>query len=235
MKTRRSARATMAAVAASVILAITAGAALLTKAEQPKATEELQTVEVQQEAAEEVTEKQETAVDVTCPFSTMSIDWSVESLQGFKSYTIPEEYQREGGTLPDVMQKYTYIVSNQAGVDYYIVLAVIEVESRYKWDVIGKQEDVGYMQIVQKYHTERMERLNANNLLDPFQNVRVGVDYLQELLLKYDGNYEKALTAYQKGTSGAYKYYFSAGVDCSPYAKKVLAVAERIRNEVQNE
>lgn len=89
------------------------------------------------------------------------------------------------------------------------------------------------MQIVPKWHEDRMERLNCQNLLDPYQNVHVGVDYLAELLDRYGGSYEKALTAYQYGPTGAYKYFFSAGVDASPYAKEVLAVAERIEAELE--
>jgi hypothetical protein len=224
-----------AAVAMAVILAVSVTAVVLTAKEQKKtaAEEEPQIVEILQQETEEETEQPETTADDEYPFNIMSRDWSGEDLQGFQSYTIPQEYQKEGGAFPDVMQKYTYIVCNQAGVDYAVALAVIEVESGYKWDAVGDKEDTGYMQIVQKFHEERMERLNADNLLDPFQNVRVGVDYLQELLEKYNGSYEKALTAYQNGASGAYKYFFSAGVDCSPYAEKVLEIAERIRTEVK--
>lgn len=130
------------------------------------------------------------------------------------------------------MQKYTYIICNQAGVDYAVVLAMIEVESGYRWDAVGMGDDVGYMQVVQRWHEDRMERLGADNLLDPFQNVRVGVDFMKELLEKYGGSYEKALTAYQYGSTGAYKHVFSAGLDCSKYAEDVLEVADRIRTEL---
>ena len=152
---------------------------------------------------------------------------------GFKSYQIPQEFEENGGCFPDAMQKYTYIICKQAGVEYSKALAVIEVESGYTWDAAGDTADIGYMQIVPKWHMERMERLNCENIKDPYQNVRVGVDYLAELLDRYGGSYEKALTAYQYGPTGADKYFFSAGVDASPYAKEVLAVAERIETELE--
>ena len=169
------------------------------------------------------------------PFNTMSQDWAGEDLQGFKPYQIPQEYEREGGTFPEVMQKYTYIVCGQAGVDYAVTLALIEVESGYKWDAGGMNDDVGYMQIVKRWHEDRMERLNAGDLLNPFHNVSVGVDYLAEMLEKYGGSYEKALTAYQYGARGAYQCFFSCGEDRSPYAGEVLEVAERIKKEMAKE
>ena len=176
---------------------------------------------------------EEVSIDDTYPFNIMSRDWGGEDLVGFKSYQIPQEFEEDGGCFPDVMQKYTYIICQQAGVEFSKALAVIEVESGYTWDAAGDTADIGYMQIVPKWHEDRMERLNCQNLLDPFQNVRVGIDYLAELLEKYNGSYEKALTAYQYGANGAYKYWFSAGVDASPYAKEVLAVADRIETEME--
>lgn len=175
----------------------------------------------------------ENGIDYAYPFNIMSQDWGAEDLVGFVPYQIPQELEMDGGCFPDVMQKYTYIVCNNAGVDYTKALALIEVESGYQWDAVGDSEDTGYMQIVQKWHEDRMERLNCQNLLDPFQNVRVGVDYLAELLEKYGGSYEKALTAYQYGANGAYKYWFSAGVDAPPYAKEVLKTAARIEKEME--
>jgi soluble lytic murein transglycosylase-like protein len=163
----------------------------------------------------------------------MSRDWDGEDLVGFKAYQIPHELEVDGGSFPDVMQKYTYIICNQAGVEYTKVLAMIEIESGYQWGAVGSGGDIGYMQIMQKWHEERMEKLGCGNIYDPFQNIRVGVDYLAELLEKYGGSYEKALTAYQYGPSGAYKYWFSARVNASPYAKEVLAKAARIEEEME--
>lgn len=221
-----------AAVAAVVIVCVSILAAVFS-AKGENIEEE--TPEAMPEVIEAITTQPETevSVDNTYPFNIMSRDWGAEDLVGFRSYQIPQEYEADGGCFPDVMQKYTYIVCNQAGVEYTKVLALIEVESGYKWDAAGDTTDTGYMQIVQKWYEERMDRLNCYDLLDPFQNVRVGVDYLAELLEKYGGSYEKALTAYQYGASGAYKYWFSAGVDASPYAEEVLAVADRIEAEME--
>ena len=223
----------IAVVAVSILAAVFSAQEKRANADQPdkpQNVDEMCITEAPEAAARETESK---SLDDTYPFNIMSKDWGAEDLEGFTAYQIPQKYEEDGGCFPDVMQKYTYIVCNNAGVDYATVLAIIETESWYHWDAIGKAQDKGYMQIVQKWHEERMERLNCQDLLDPFQNVRVGVDYLAELLEKYNGSYEKALTAYQYGQNGAYKYWFSAGVDASPYAKEVLKKAERIQAEME--
>lgn len=182
----------------------------------------------------EVTKKEiiPATVEYTYPFNATPDGWE-NDLSDFKQYKIPEEYTADGGYFPDIMQQYTFTICKQNGIEYAKVLALIETESAYKWDAIGNADDVGYMQIIQKYHNDRMERLQCYNLLDPFQNIRVGVDYLAELLEKYNGDYEKVFTAYQCGTYGAYKYWFSAGVNASPYAKQVIERADRIEAELE--
>ena len=225
-----------AAVAVVVIVCVSILAAVFSADGQTAAAEQTATAEPEEIRViiiEQDKPEAEASIDDTYPFNIMSKDWGAEDLVGFKPYQIPQEYEADGGCFPDVMQKYTYIICQQAGVDYSKTLALIEIESGYHWDAVGDTADIGYMQIVPKWHKDRMERLNSQNMLDPFQNVRVGVDFLAELLEKYNGSYEKALTAYQYGASGAYKYWFSAGVDASPYAKEILKKAERIQAEME--
>lgn len=152
---------------------------------------------------------------------------------GFRYLEIPDEYAREGGSFPEDVQHYVYTVSGQDGVDYAVARAVIEQETGYQSDAVGPDGDTGYFQVIPRFHTERMQRLGVTDMLDPCQNAQVALDYMAELLEKYDGSYEKALTAYNAGQTGAYRYWFSAGVDASPYAKKVLEKAERIREELE--
>ena len=77
-----------------------------------------------------------------------------------------------------------------------------------------------------------MDKLGVDDLLDPYQNVSVGIDFLAELIKKYDGNVEKALVAYNMGASGAYKNCFSKGVYSSKYSRAVLAKAESLQKDV---
>ena len=112
-------------------------------------------------------------------------------------------------------------------IDPVIVFAIIEQESRYTADVIGDSgNSLGLMQIQPRWHEARMEQLGCTDLLDPKQNVTVGVNILAELLERYDGNVEKALTAYNRG-------HYSGTV--SEYTHSVLERAEAIERRTRGE
>lgn len=106
------------------------------------------------------------------------------------------------------------------GIQPQIVMAMIERESDYDTACMGDSgESYGLMQIQPKWHSERMEKLGCTDLLDPYQNVTVGIDYLCELLSRYDGDMAKALVGYNQGH---YKGTVTA------YANGVLARAEAL-------
>ena len=134
-------------------------------------------------------------------FASMSMDYGGEN-EGFVYYEIPEEYQRTGGYFPIEVQLYTYCLCKQEDVRYALIVAMIERESGYHYDRTGDDgESAGYMQIMQKYHSERMEELSATDLLNPYQNIRVGVDYMKELIERY-GTIQDALAVYNYGEIG---------------------------------
>lgn len=115
------------------------------------------------------------------PFNLMSLDWSGEELEGWTRHEVPEDYADHGGYFPECMQQFTYIICKQNGVDYALVLAIIETESGYRWNATSSEGSTGYMQVLAKWHEERMHRLNVDNVENPYFNIMVGVDYLAEL------------------------------------------------------
>jgi soluble lytic murein transglycosylase-like protein len=81
-----------------------------------------------------------------------------------------------------------------------IIIAMIERESRFNANAIGDNgNSFGLMQIQPRWHSQRMAKLGCTDLLNPIQNVKVGIDYLGELYNRY-GSIEKALVAYNKGS-----------------------------------
>ena len=118
------------------------------------------------------------------------------------------------------MQDHIFALCEEYDIDPAIIIAMIERESVYDAGAIGDGGDShGLMQIQPKWHSERMEKLGCTDLLDPYQNVTVGIDYLCELLSRYDGDMAKALVGYNQGH---YKGTVTA------YAKGVLARAEAL-------
>lgn len=104
-------------------------------------------------------------------------------------------------------------------IDPAIVMAMAFRESSYRTDAIGDGgNSYGLLQVQPRWHYGRMQRLGCADLLDPYQNVTVAVDYLCELLNRY-GSIDKALTAYNRGS-------YSGTV--TEYAKSVIATAKEM-------
>lgn len=171
------------------------------------------------------------------PFNTMSTDWDGSVYDnGFKLYEIPEEYAREGGCFPEVVQVYLWCLCEQRDIDYYMVVALIERESGYKWDATGDGgNSVGYMQIGERWHKDRMLEEAVADLLNPYGNIRVGLNFLQYLNKKYLDNSGAncVLMAYNMGESGA-RSLWKEGIYSTEYSRGVLKRAKEIRQELGN-
>ena len=115
-------------------------------------------------------------------------------------------------------------VSSQYNVDETIILAVIHTESTCRPDAIGTSNDSGLMQIVPKWHQDRMEALKVDDLFDPNQNIMVGVSFLSDLGLNSDPI--KALAIYNGGYSKPKVSYL--------YARKVMSKAEEYKLLLEN-
>lgn len=140
-----------------------------------------------------------------------------------KSYSVPLE--------TDIQRRIKEICMEEA-IDPTVILAIIDVESSFDPKAMGDGgNSFGLMQIQPRWHSKRMEALGVVDLLDPKQNVAVGIDILAELVAKYDGDIEMALVAYNAGPTGAYRHWFSRGVYSSDYSEKVLEISAKLKEE----
>lgn len=179
-------------------------------------------------------QEQDTEPDRYAVFDTMSADWGDEA-DGFVFYEIPEEYDRTGGYFPEKMQVYTYCVCKRYGVRYDLVVALIEKESGYKFDEVGDDgHSIGYMQIYEEWHKDRMERLNVTDLRNPYQNVLVGIDYLSELIERY-GTVQDALAAYNYGEQGAKRNLWKKGIYVYEYNQTIMNLMKEIEEELEQD
>lgn len=113
-------------------------------------------------------------------------------------------------------------------VDMPLVLAVIGQESNYKAGAVGDGgNSIGLMQIQPQYHQARMDKLGVDDLLDPHQNVTVGIDLLAELI--EHGGEKWAVMAYNAGAVAA-DNYMAIGIT-TDYAAGVMKLREEIENE----
>lgn len=135
--------------------------------------------------------------------------------------------------MSEELQLHIIQTSEAHGIDPAVVIGVIWKESRYVIDAIGDGGDsLGLMQIQPKWHSDRMDRLGCPDLLDPFQNVTVGVDILAGLISKYDGSISMALMAYNAGPTGANRHWFSKGIYSNSYSEAVLDKAAELAPKI---
>ena len=115
------------------------------------------------------------------------------------------------------------------GVDMPLVLAIIGQESNYRPDAVGDNgNSLGLMQIQPRWHQARMDDLGVTDLLDPYQNVTVGIDLLAELISENKGT-EWAVTAYNAGV-GTADYNNAIGTR-TEYTESVMMLREMIESD----
>lgn len=121
--------------------------------------------------------------------------------------------------LDEDLQIHIISTCEEKHIDPAIVMAMAFKESTYRTDAVGDGgNSLGLLQVQPRWHSARMERLGCPNLLDPYQNVTVAVDYLAEQIDRY-GDLAKGLTAYN---AGSYKGTITN------YAQSVMAMAEEM-------
>ena len=122
--------------------------------------------------------------------------------------------------LSEDLQDHIFKLCDNVDIDPVYVIAMIRRESNYKANNMGDGGDsYGLMQIQPKWHQKRMDRMGCTNLLDPYQNVAVGIDYLAELM-EYGKGIEWALMAYNGGPRYANKK--AANGEITKYVERVM-------------
>lgn len=131
--------------------------------------------------------------------------------------------------LSDELQIFISGLCEERNIPFEIVLSVIEQESTYMADVMGDGGNAyGLMQIHPQWHQARMDELGYTDLLNPYENVAVGIDYLAELANEGKGQ-AWMLMAYNGGADYADKL-LEQGVT-SEYALEVIDRAENLERK----
>ena len=128
--------------------------------------------------------------------------------------------------VPEDIQTY----SNLCGDEYHIcpelLQAIAYYESRFQADATNGK-CVGLMQVNVKAHAERIEYYGWTeaDMLDPYKNMMVASDYLEELFLEYE-DVGLVLCFYNGDMKGLNRYKEYDVLP--PYAEKILKMSERL-------
>jgi soluble lytic murein transglycosylase-like protein len=131
--------------------------------------------------------------------------------------------------LSEELQAFTFNLCEEYGVDYEMVLAIMDKESDYTASAISKSSDYGIMQINKINHKWLTEELEVTDFLDPEQNIRCGIYMLADLMKKYDAP-PRVLMAYNMGERGA-REYVAKGNTSSAYSRYIMQLRDKLLQE----
>lgn len=128
--------------------------------------------------------------------------------------------------LEEDLQDHIFKLCEERGIEPSIIVAMIYRESSFRKSVIGDNgRSYGLMQIQPRWNQKRMEELGCTDLLDPYQNVTVGIDIFADLVDE-DKSIEWALMAYNGGCAYANRKLAQGSV--SNYVKAILELSQSI-------
>ncbi len=120
----------------------------------------------------------------------------------------------------------------EKGVDPYLVHSIIRQESLFQTDALSRAGAVGLMQLIPSTGEETARRLGIHafrrgDLLKPALNVRLGTAFLSGLLKRYDGDFLRAVAAYNAGPKAVETWWKEAGGDQALFLEKIAYAETR--------
>jgi soluble lytic murein transglycosylase-like protein len=130
-------------------------------------------------------------------------------------------------------------LANRYEIDPYIVFELLRVETggQFNPELKGPKTKYGrayglsqFMKNTAPWIAEMADLKYKDELLfDPYYSIQLSIVYLDFLYNRYEGNWDKALTAYNRGIYGLEKFVETNGHAKSSYALGILSEAQNHR------
>lgn len=129
------------------------------------------------------------------------------------------------GTATATSYKDIFIeASRKYGVSYDLLTAMAQQESGFNPEAVSRSGAMGIMQIM----PETAKGLGLEHPFDAYENIMAGAKYISQKLKEFGGNVDKALAAYNAGSSVVKSY---GGVppygETQSYVKNIKAIMKR--------
>ena len=120
---------------------------------------------------------------------------------GYQLY-IREKPRKETGPSEDMFDHHISEAARRHGLDFFLLKAMIKVESDFDPRAVSEKGAKGLMQIM----PFNFDRLHIVDPFDPEENIMGGAKYMKQLLLQYKGRLPLALAAYNAGPNAVDRY-----------------------------
>lgn len=100
------------------------------------------------------------------------------------------------------LKKKVTLIAHKYDVDPLLIMAMIKVESDFMPYAVSSAGAVGLMQLL----PSTAKIMKVSNLYTPKENIEAGVRYFKYLYGLFNGNYIKAIAAYNAGEKAVIKY-----------------------------
>lgn len=131
--------------------------------------------------------------------------WIVQETKGKVAHAVAAKYV-----------SYAYEAGEKWKVDPLLLLAIMKPESNYRQSARNKSGASGLMQVIPKWHREKIKK---RNILNPRVNVDVGAQILDQYLNWHGESISSAINRYSGGAS---KKYHRAVQDTYKQLRKVI-------------
>lgn len=138
------------------------------------------------------------------------------------AFALAAQYRARGYSVSDRLAAQIYQAARRNEIDPHVAFGLVRTESEFKDYATSRVGAVGLTQLM--VPTARWFKRDAtvSDLRDSETNLEIGFRYLNELIDRYDGDVELALTAYNRGTGTVDRVLERGGDPDNGYAGKVL-------------
>jgi soluble lytic murein transglycosylase-like protein len=124
--------------------------------------------------------------------------------------------------IPHDLAEDIYEVAEAEGVDPKLAYGLVNTESTFREGVTSYAGAVGLTQVMPRTARWLVPGTKKQDLFDRRTNLRLGFRYLDQLIDKYRGNLQLALTAYNRGPGTVDRVLSRGGDPDNGYAGRVL-------------
>ena len=138
-------------------------------------------------------------------------------------------YRESGYKVSPTLAKQIHAAALANGIDPKVAFGLVRTESGFKNSATSPVGAIGLTQLMPATARWLQRGVTRSDLRNPEVNLRIGFRYLKDLIQKYDGDTELALTAYNRGPGTVDRVLKRGGNPDNGYADMVMGRGTRHR------